>query len=85
MGTTSLGVSGGLVTLHNTNTIPVAALSGGTTNLAGPTVTVATISGSNAVVNVTAGSVPTLNVANGGDTSAAHRSAVRRRASPAAW
>ena len=63
VGSTSLGVSGGLVTLNNINTIPVAALSGGTTNLAGPTVTIASVSGT-AVVNVTAGSVPTLNVAN---------------------
>jgi autotransporter-associated beta strand protein len=65
VGTSSLGVSGGLTTMNNTNTIPVAALSGGTINLAGPTVTVATVSGSNTVVNVTAGSVPTLNVTNG--------------------
>jgi autotransporter-associated beta strand protein len=64
VGTTSLGVSGGLVTLNNTNTIPSAALSGGTTNLAGPNVTVATVSSSNTVVNVTGGSMPTLNVAN---------------------
>ena len=57
------------MTLHNTNTIPVAALSGGTTNLAGPNVTVATVSGGNTVVNVTAGSVPTLNVVSGNPTS----------------
>ena len=36
VGSTSLGVSGGLVTLENINTIPTAALSGGTTNWAGP-------------------------------------------------
>ncbi len=69
VGGTSLGVSGGLVTLNNTNTIPVATLSGGTTNLAGPAVTVATVSGSNTVLNVTAGSVPTLNVVNSNSAS----------------
>ncbi len=66
--TTSLSVSGGLLTLQNSDTIPTAALSGGTTNLEGPnmTVTAATVSG-NAVVNVTAaaGYVPSLSVAGG--------------------
>ena len=61
-GNTSLSVSGGLVTLNNTNPIPTATLSGGTINLNGPAVTAANISG-NAVVNVTAGSLQTLNVA----------------------
>jgi fibronectin-binding autotransporter adhesin len=61
-GTTSLSVSGGLVTLDNLNTIPTAVFSGGTTALAGPAVTVATISSSNSVVNVNSGSVATLNV-----------------------
>ena len=55
-GDLALSVSGGKVTLNNTNTIPTAALSGGTTNLAGPAAAVANVSG-NAVVNVTAGSV----------------------------
>ena len=64
VGSVSLSVSGGLVNLNNSNTIPVATLSGGTTNLNGPTVTVATVSGTNTVVNVTAGAVPTLNVTN---------------------
>ena len=62
-GVTALNVSGGLVTLNNSDTIPTAALSGGTTNLAAPTVTVANVSAS-ALVNVTAGSVATLNVAS---------------------
>jgi autotransporter-associated beta strand protein len=63
-GSTELNISGGLVTLNNTNAIPVAALSGGTTHLAGPDVAVANISG-NAVVNATAGSVATANVGGG--------------------
>ena len=58
-GNTSLGVSGGLANLNNTNAIPVATLSGGTTNLAGPVVTLANISGA-AVVNVNKGSVASL-------------------------
>ncbi len=46
VGSTALGVSGGLVTLYNTNAIPTAALSGGTTNLLGPMVITANASGS---------------------------------------
>ena len=45
-GTMALSVSGGLVTLYNTNTIPAATLSGGTTTLAGPTVAAVSVSGS---------------------------------------
>ena len=60
-GSTSLGVSGGLVTLYNTNTIPTAALSGGTTNLLGPMVSTANVSGT-ALVNV--GSASTVAAAN---------------------
>ncbi len=66
-GGTSLSVSGGLVNLDNHNTIPLAALSGGTTNFFGPTVTAATIS-STAVVNVSAGSVTSLGVSGGSVT-----------------
>ena len=61
VGSTSLGVSGGLVTLYNTNTVPIAALSGGTTNLLGPMVSTADVSGS-ALVNV--GSASTVATAN---------------------
>ena len=70
IGSTSLGVSGGLVTLNNTNTIPTAALSGGTTNLAGPSVTAANVSG-NAVVNVNKGSLAALNASGNATTTVA--------------
>jgi fibronectin-binding autotransporter adhesin len=59
-GGTSLSVSGGLVTLNNTNTIPTATISGGTTNFNGPTVTAAAVSGGDVIVN--AGSLSTLSV-----------------------
>jgi autotransporter-associated beta strand protein len=52
-GATALSVSGGLVTLNNTNTIPNATFSGGTTTVAGPTVTALNVSGS-ATVNINA-------------------------------
>jgi autotransporter-associated beta strand protein len=51
VGASALNVSGGQVTLNNANTIPLAALSGGTTNWAGPTVSAANVSGS-ATVNI---------------------------------
>ena len=57
----ALIVSGGSVAINNASTVVTAALSGGTTTVAGATLTAATVSGG-AVVNVTAGSVPTLNV-----------------------
>ena len=49
------------MTLYNTNTVPIAALSGGTTNLLGPMVSTADVSGS-ALVNV--GSASTVATAN---------------------
>ena len=50
-GSTALSVSGGLLTLNNSNVIPSATFSGGTTTLAGPTVAAVTVSGS-ATVNI---------------------------------
>ncbi len=63
-GDTLLNVSGGRARLSNTNIIPTATLSGGSTTLAGPAVTVANISGGSTFVNISAGSVATLNVAS---------------------
>ena len=66
--TTSASVSGGLVTLNDNDTIPTATLSGGTTNLNAPTVNVATISGTNTVVNVTGGQVLRFSSSGGSTT-----------------
>ena len=52
------------MTLNNTNTMPSVALSGGTTNLAGPSLTAANISGA-AVVRINSGSVSALTHSGG--------------------
>ena len=67
-GTTAFSVSGGLVTLNNTNAIPTATMSGGTTTLAGPTIAALNVSGS-ATVNVgAANTVGGATLISGGTT-----------------